>query len=307
MAHRKFIALGTASQVPNTKSNQHASFLKWDTEGFLFDPGEGTQRQMIHSGISASDITKIFITHFHGDHCLGLPSIIQRISLDRVQHEVEIYFPASGIEFFENIRGISSFYDVAKIKPCPVEKDGIIYKNKDLTITAARLEHTIDTFGYKVEERDSINFLQDKLNALGIAGPEVGILKKKGILNHAGADVRLEEVSALKQGQTFAFVMDTKVCPAAVELARNADLLVMESTFKDVDRDKATRFGHLTATQAAQIAKDAGAKTLLLTHFSQRYAPPNDDFEPEACEVFPNTIQMKDKMSFVLERSKRLV
>lgn len=307
MSLRKFTALGTASQVPNTRCNQHGSFLKWDTEGFLFDPGEGTQRQMIYAGISASDITKIFITHFHGDHCLGLPSILQRISLDRVQHTVDIYFPASGTQYFENIRGISSFYDAAKIKPCPVETAGVIFEGRDLTISAGKLEHTIDTFGYRIEEYDSVNFQQDKLNARGISGPDVRILKEKRVLNLNGADVTLEDVSIIKQGQIFAFVMDTKFCPAAVELARKADLLVAESTFKGVDEDKATRFGHLTATQAAQIAKDAGAKKLLLTHFSQRYTPPNDDFESEAREVFPNTIQMKDKMSFILERQKRAV
>ncbi len=233
---------------------------------------------MISAGITASDITKIFITHFHGDHCLGLPSILQRISLDRVQHTIEIYFPASGMEYFENIRGISSFYDAAKITPCPIENSGVIFKDDNLTITASELQHTIDTFGYRIQEHDSINFQQDKLNALAIAGPDVGLLKKNGTINHNGVDVRLEDVSVLKQGQTFAFVMDTRMCPAAVELAKKADLLVTESTFKDEDEDKAVRFGHLTATQADQIATEAGAKTLLLTHFSQRYAPPSDDF-----------------------------
>ncbi len=307
MSVRRFTALGTASQVPNTRHNQHASFLKWDTEGFLFDPGEGTQRQMIFSGVTATEITKIFITHFHGDHCLGLPSILQRLSLDRVKHSIEIYFPASGMQYFENIRGISSFYDAAKIKPCPIKKSGVIFKDDNLTITAAELQHTIDTFGYRIQEYDSINFIPEKLDKLELAGPDVGLLKKNGSINHNGTAIKLEDVSFVKKGQTYAFVMDTKVCPAAVVLARNADLLVTESTFKDVDEDKATRFGHLTATQAAQIAKKAGAKALLLTHFSQRYAPPNDDFVSEARKVFPNTIQMKDKMSFVLERPKRLV
>ncbi len=198
MSHRKFTALGTASQVPNTRSNQHSSFLKWDTEGFLLDPGESTQRQIISAGITASDITKIFITHFHGDHCLGLPSILQRISLDRVQHTIEIYFPASGMEYFENIRGISSFYDAAKITPCPIENSGVIFKDDNLTITASELQHTIDTFGYRIQEHDSINFQQDKLNALANAGPDVGLLKKNETINHNGVDVRLEDLSVLK-------------------------------------------------------------------------------------------------------------
>jgi len=307
MSHRKFTALGTASQVPNTRANQHSSFFKWDTEGFLFDPGEGTQRQMIYAGITAPDITKIFITHFHGDHCLGLPSILQRISLDRVQHAIEIYYPASGMQFFENIKGISSFYDTAKIKPYPIEGAGVIFSDDKMTITAAELQHTIDTFGYRIQEHDSINFIQEKLDKLGLAGPDVGLLMKNGTVIHKDKEVRLEDVSIIKPGQTFAFIMDTRLCPATIELARKADLLVTESTFKDEDEDKAIRFGHLTATQAAQIAKEAEARTLLLTHFSQRYSPPDDDFQTEARKVFPNTIQMKDKMSFVLERPRRAV
>lgn len=307
MSHRKFTALGTASQIPNRWCNQHSSFLKWDTEGFVFDPGENTQRAMIHAGISATDITKIFITHFHGDHCLGLPSILQRISLDRVQHTVDVFFPASGKQYFKNIRGISSFFDAANIRPCPIEKSGVVFKDDNLIITAAELQHTIDTFGYRIQEHDSINFIQEKLDKLKLTGPDVGLLKKNGAITHDGTKVKIEDVSIIKPGQTFAFVMDTGMCPAAVELATNVDLLVTESTFKDEDLDKAIRFGHLTATQAAQIAKEAGANTLLLTHFSQRYAPPNNDFESEARKLFPNTIQMKDQMSYVLARQKRLV
>jgi ribonuclease Z len=100
MSDRKLIILGTASQVPGRTRNQNGYLLRFDDEGFLFDPGEGTQRQMIVSGVSASEITKIFISHFHGDHCLGLAGIIQRISLDKVPHEVEVYYPASGCKFF---------------------------------------------------------------------------------------------------------------------------------------------------------------------------------------------------------------
>lgn len=134
MSIRRFTALGTASQVPNTRRNQHASFLKWDKEGFLFDPGEGTQRQMIFCGISATEITKIFITHFHGDHCLGLSSILQRLSLDKVQHPIQIYYPASGQNFFENIRGVSSYYDVAFIEPHPIEQEGVVFSDENFIV-----------------------------------------------------------------------------------------------------------------------------------------------------------------------------
>jgi ribonuclease Z len=301
MSIRRFTALGTASQVPNTKRNQHASFLKWDNEGFLFDPGEGTQRQMIFSGISATEITKIFITHFHGDHCLGLASILQRLSLDRVQHTVQIYFPASGCGFFENIKGVASYYDVAFIEARPIDEDGVIYADDNLVITTKRLQHTVETFGYRIEEKDSFNMVQAKLDALGLSGPVVGELKNTGQIINDGEVIRLEDVCVLRKGQSFAFVLDTRMCDAAITLAQGVDLLVTESTFLNQDADKAQAHGHLTALQAGKIAKKADVGMLLLTHFSQRYGP-NADFASEARDAHPNVMQMNDKDTYELVR-----
>src|ERR1041384_1926766 len=103
MSHRRFYALGTASQVPTRHRNHNGYLLRWDDEGFLFDPGEGTQRQMAFAGAAASDITRICVTHFHGDHCLGVPGIVQRLNLDRVPHTVTAHYPASGTEFFARL------------------------------------------------------------------------------------------------------------------------------------------------------------------------------------------------------------
>jgi ribonuclease Z len=303
MSIRRFTALGTASQVPNTLRNQHSSFLKWDSEGFLFDPGENTQQQMMFSGISASEITKIFITHFHGDHCLGLSSILQRLSLDKVKHAVQIYFPASGKEFIDHIRGVASYYDVATIDSIPVEQEGVIYGDGSLIISAQRLEHTIDTFGYRVDERDSCSLIQGKLDELGIAGPAVGLLKSTGKIKHSGRNVYIKDVSVVRKGQSFAFVMDTRVCKAAIELARDVDLLVTESTFMHNDVAKAYKHGHLTARQAAEIAAKANAGMLLLTHFSQRYGP-YADFASEARQVHNNVIQLNDNDTYELVRSR---
>src|SRR6185503_1114476 len=120
MSTRELIALGSASQVPTRHRNHNAYFLRWDDEGILFDPGEGTQRQMTMAGLSSSQITRICITHFHGDHALGLPGIIQRLSLDRTTHPVEVYYPASGQAFFERLRHATIFMDKATIVPRPI-------------------------------------------------------------------------------------------------------------------------------------------------------------------------------------------
>ena len=144
MSERKFYALGTAPQVPTRKRNQNGYFLRWDDQGFQFDPGEGTQRQMIYASISAHEITKIFITHFHGDHCLGLPGILQRISLDNVSHPVEVYFPASGMEYFNRMRQASIFHDRADIRPMPFKEAGVLFENEKISITTLPLDHTVD-------------------------------------------------------------------------------------------------------------------------------------------------------------------
>src|SRR3954462_14881869 len=120
MSTRAVTFLGTASQVPTRARNHNALFLQWDDLGVLFDPGEGTQRQMTMAGLSASQVTRICITHFHGDHALGLPGIIQRLSLDRATHSVEIYYPATGQAFFERLRHATIFMDKATIVPRPI-------------------------------------------------------------------------------------------------------------------------------------------------------------------------------------------
>src|SRR5438270_566818 len=120
MSARTVTFLGTASQVPTRERNHNALFLAWDGLGVLFDPGEGTQRQMTHAGLSASQITHIVLTHFHGDHCLGLAGVLQRLSLDRVPHPVEVAYPAGGQVYFERLRHASAYHEAATVVPRPL-------------------------------------------------------------------------------------------------------------------------------------------------------------------------------------------
>src|SRR5262249_31816491 len=124
MSIRAVTILGCSSQVPTRQRGHNALFLQWDDLGILFDPGEGTQRQMILAGLSAAQITHIAITHFHGDHCLGLAGTIQRLSLDRVPHPVEVLYPQSGQVFFERLRYASSYYEAATVVPRPLQVTG---------------------------------------------------------------------------------------------------------------------------------------------------------------------------------------
>lgn len=291
---RELVVLGTASQVPTRHRNHNGYFLRWDGEGLLFDPGEGTQRQMIHYGVTATSLTRILITHFHGDHCLGLASLVQRISLDEVPHRVAVHYPASGQVYYERLRRPSIFRDVARIDACPIREPGVIARSAELAIETLRLDHTVESWGYRVVEPDQWNVDADAVEARGVRGPAVGVLKRVGSVTAPdGRRVELAEVSTKRRGQKFAFVMDTRLCDAAFELARDTDLLVCESTYLDSEAAEARHNGHMTAREAARVAREAGARTLVLTHFSQRYR----DIEPfvaEAREIHADVVAAVD-------------
>jgi len=277
MSVRELVVLGTASQVPTRHRNHNGYLLRWDGEGILFDPGEGTQRQMLRAGVAAHDLNRICVTHFHGDHSLGLAGVIQRINLDRVPHEITAHYPRSGQRFFERLRYATAYRETVALTEAPVAADGPLAVTPAYTLDARRLSHPIESYGYRLTEPDGRRMLPDRLAAHGIKGPDVGRIQRDGSLH----GVPLDEVSEVRRGQRFAFVMDTRLCEGVHALAEGCDLLVIESTFLDEDENLATDHGHLTAGQAARVARDAGVRHLVLTHFSQRYSDP-EQFERQA-------------------------
>ncbi|MFI8421589.1 ribonuclease Z [Streptomyces sp. NPDC085479] len=277
MSVRELVVLGTASQVPTRHRNHNGYLLRWDGHGLLFDPGEGTQRQMLRAGVAAHDLNRICVTHFHGDHSLGLAGVIQRINLDQVPHQVTAHFPASGRHFFERLRYATAYRESVELTEAPVADDGVLAVTEAFTLEARRLSHTVESFGYRLVEPDGRRLLPERLAAHGIAGPDVGRIQREGSLGGVG----LDEVSEVRRGQRFAFVMDTRLCDGVHALAEGADMLVIESTFLDEDVRLAEDHGHLTAGQAAAVAREAGVRHLVLTHFSQRYSDPSE-FERQA-------------------------
>ncbi|MEU0444794.1 ribonuclease Z [Streptomyces tendae] len=277
MSVRELVVLGTASQVPTRHRNHNGYLLRWDGEGILFDPGEGTQRQMLRAGVAAHDLNRICVTHFHGDHSLGLAGVIQRINLDRVPHEITAHYPRSGQRFFERLRYATAYRETVALTEAPVAADGPLAVTPAYTLDARRLSHPVESYGYRLTEPDGRRMLPDRLTAHGIKGPDVGRIQRDGSLH----GVPLDEVSEVRRGQRFAFVMDTRLCEGVHALAEGCDLLVIESTFLDEDENLATDHGHLTAGQAARVARDAGVRHLVLTHFSQRYSDP-EEFERQA-------------------------
>lgn len=289
---RELVVLGTASQVPTRTRNHTGHLLRWDGAGLLLDPGEGTQRQLTLAGVPASAVSAIAITHAHGDHTLGLPGVLQRMALDGVRGPVPLVFPEAATGAVAHLLGAAA-HAAELVEPHPVTGDGPVLALAGAVLEAAALDHRVPAVGYRLVEPDGRRMLSGALAARGIAGPDVGRLQREGSLPTADGGVRLEEVSAPRPGQRFAFVMDTRVCDGAARLAEGADLLVCEATFSSADADLAQSYAHLTARQAGQIAAAAGARRLVIAHFSGRY-PDAEVLGAEALEVDGDVVVAED-------------
>ena len=185
------------------------------------------------------------------------------------------------------------FHDTSETVPVPIDVDGTVLDLGTVSVSARQLDHRVTTFGFRIDEPDRVRLLPDALAGFGISGPDVGRLVRDGQLETDRGTVGIEQVSAPRRGQSMAFVMDTARCEAADELAAGVDLLVCESTFLETEAELAARFKHLTALQAASIARDAGARRLVLAHFSARY-PNNEVFGDEASAVHDDVVVAED-------------
>jgi len=297
MSVRDLIILGCSSQQPTRLRNHGAYLFRWNDEGLLFDPGEGTQRQFIFANIAPTVITRIFVSHFHGDHCLGLGSILMRLNLDKVTHPIHCYYPASGKKYFDRLRHGTIYHETINVVEHPVFQPGIVEDDGKFRIEATFLEHGVDNIGWRVTEPDVCKFEREKLDAHGIKGPLVRELQEKGQITLNGKTIYLNEVSWIRPGDRIAVVIDTRYCQNAIDIAQNACILLCESTYQEEHAELAHKHFHLTAKQAAAIAKKAGAKKLILTHFSARYQSLKG-FEIEAKPIFPNTYVADDLKVF---------
>jgi len=302
MSVRDLTILGSSSQQPTRKRNHGAYLLRWNEEGLLFDPGEGTQRQFIFANIAPTCVTRIFVSHFHGDHCLGLGSMLMRLNLDKITHPVHCYYPASGKKYFYRLRYGTIYHETIQVVEHPVSKAGVVEDDGRFRIEAAFLEHGVDNIAWRITEPDRRKFEKEKLKAFGIEGPLVRKLEREGELLIQGQRVRLDDVSWIRKGDSIAIVSDTRPCLNAIEISRGAKLLLCESTYLEQHSHLADKHYHLTAKQAATIAKEAGVERLILTHFSARYLNPRD-FENEARPIFPNTDAAEDMRVFSIPRT----
>ncbi len=293
MTIKDLTILGSSSQQPTRRRNHGAYLFRWNEEGLLFDPGEGTQRQFIFANIAPTCVNRIFVSHFHGDHCLGLGSMLMRLNLDKVSHPVHCYYPASGKKYFDRLRYGTIYHETIQVIEHPVSKEGIVEDDGSFRIEALFLKHGVDNIAWRITEPDRRKFDPQSLKKAGVVGPKVRELEEKGKLQIGDKEVFLEAVSHIKKGDAIAIVSDTRFCQNAIDISRDATILLCESTYLEEHRDLAIKHYHLTAQDAATIAKEAGVKLLILTHFSARYLN-SRDFEFEAQKIFPNAVAAED-------------
>lgn len=270
MSGRELVVLGTASQVPTRERAHHGALLRFDGHGILLDPGEGTQRQLSMARIPASAIDQICITHAHGDHCLGVPGVLQRLALDGVTRPVTIHHPHHATPYVDALCHASASARSATVHTAPTGA-GVVSTAPPLEIHARELSHAIPTLGWRFEQPPGVRLLPERLAALDLPPQVRGELVDRGEIRHRGRTITLPEVSAPRRPISIAHVMDTGLCDGAFELAADVDLLLIEATFLESEREVAAVSGHLTAAQAARVGEEAGARRVVLTHLSRRY------------------------------------
>jgi ribonuclease Z len=308
--------LGTSSGVPTRSRNVSSIALRLPqrAEVWLFDCGEGTQHQFLRSNLKTSQISKIFVTHMHGDHIFGLMGLLASIGLAGNSKGIDIYGPAGLREYLQACGKYSYTYFAYGLKVHTI-KPGIVCEDKDFTVSCGQLKHRVPAFGYRIAEKDRTGrFSVEKAQELGIpSGPLYGRLKQgESITLEDGRIIHGRELcGADERGRHLVYCTDTIFCDGAVELAKDADVLIHEATFAHKDADMAFESLHSTSTMAAQVALAAQVRQLIMTHFSPRYNFSNElnleDLCQEARAIFPNTILAQDFFTYEIPRKEALV
>ncbi len=295
--------LGTSCMVPTKERNVSSVFLSFKTEGILFDCGEGTQRQMNIAGIKRTRVTKILVSHWHGDHVSGIIGLLQTMGNDENPPRVEIFGPKGTMEHMKSIMNACVFESRVNLKVHELDPEGVetCFEGSEFLIECAYLKHNTPCLAYSFVEKDRRRVKMNYLKRKGVReGPHLKKLQEGRPITYKGEKIEVDDATELVKGRKVAYVMDTRPCNNAVEISRDADILICECAYAHDLEDKARKYKHLTAKEAAMIAGNAGAKKLCLTHFSQRYKDTRAICD-DASETFPEVVCAKDFMKINLK------
>lgn len=304
----EIIFLGTSAAAPSIRRGLSAQMVKHDEYRFLIDCGEGTQRQILQSGLGFKRLTRVLLTHGHLDHILGLGGLLSTLTRWEALDEFEIYGGRHTLDRVHNLlysvvwpgRKPDAKVHLREIKP------GLVFEEKDFTITAFSVTHRgPDCLGYRFDEKSHRPFLAEKADELGIPfGPvRRDLINGESITLADGRRIDPEDVlGPVKKGISLAITGDTNRTDNLIEACQDLDTLVIEATYTHEDAEMAGKFGHLTARQAAELAKQAKVKQLILTHLSRRYR--ERDILNEARAIFPNSYVARDFDTYQVKREE---
>jgi len=293
----RVVFLGTAGSVPTPKRALPAIAIQRKDELILFDCGEGAQRQMIQARVGFHRKTKVFVTHMHGDHVLGLPGLLQTMALLDRKWKLEVYGSVGIRAFVEAIKETVQFVLTFPVEITEIEEAGLVCREKEYEVHAVSVDHVVPSLAYALIEKPRPGkFNPKRAEALGVPeGPMWSRLQHGSAVKLPnGRIVKPEEVvGEPRPGRKIVYSGDTRPTKELVRFAENADLLIHDATFDDQLRDRAVEDGHSTPSQAAETAKKAGAKRLVLTHISARYERPTL-LKRQARKIFPQTDVAED-------------
>jgi len=299
----KVTILGTSAGQPTETRNVSAVAVSLEGEWLLFDCGEDTQRRIVAANLKPSRLERVFITHMHGDHIIGLLALIGTLNLQHRERPLHLFGPPGLRDFLETAQRVQVFYPTYELLINEIHESGELCRGDGYTVVCAPMNHRITDYGYKVTESDRPGkFDIERAISLGVpAGPLFGKLQKgEAVILADGRTIHPEDVlGEPRPGKSVAYCTDTRPCESAVDIARGTDLLIHEATYSNEAADYANERGHSTAEQAAHIAKKAAVKRLVLTHFSPKYKE-LDALLEEASEVFPFTTLASDLAEFTL-------
>jgi ribonuclease Z len=293
----KVIFLGTAAGVPTPKRSLPAILVQREGEQLMLDCGEGVQRQMLTARCSLNKKMKVFITHMHGDHVLGLPGMLQTMALQNRERKLDVYGPPRIRDFLQGIRETVPFVLTFPVEVHEIERAGVVCGEDEYSVHAVPSKHVIPSFAYAyIEKPRPGEFYPSKAEALGVPeGPLWSELQRgQKVKLRNGRVIKPEDVTGSpRQGRKIVYTGDTRAFKALEKFAAGADLLIHDSTLGEELAARAKEYGHSTPDQAAGTAKKAGVKKLVLTHISQRYED-TSTWLRQAKKIFKNTVVAED-------------
>jgi ribonuclease Z len=290
----KLVFLGTSGAIPSAERNHTSILLTNQEENILIDCGEGTQRQFRKAELNLCKVTRILITHWHGDHVLGLPGLMQTLSFSEYNKTLYVYGPKGTKEFMRTMLNTFVFKQNFEIKV--EEVSGKFFENEDFYLEAKPMTHGIPCNAYSFVMKEKLRIDKAKLKKSGLNGPILKKLKEGKDITFEGKKYLAKNLTYSEEGKKISFVFDTSFNKDIVPFVKNSDLLICESTFDDEMEEKAGEYKHLTVSHTTEIAKKSNSKKLVLTHLSQRY----DNFSKSkallnsAKKIFKNSVLAKD-------------